>query len=130
MKIKSSHTDDRGDIHDIFVNSPKDHCSVITCNKGAVRGNHFHKSSTQFTFILSGKFKIFKANVDENGNLISKVSVDIIEENELIKHPPFEAHTFEAISDNCKILAFACGKRGGKYYEEDTFRLSEKLNSL
>ena len=114
MKISSSFSDARGEIYDIFVNSPKDHCALITCNKGAIRGNHFHKFSTQFTYILSGKFKI---------------SIETVNENELIKHPPYEAHTFEAISDNCKILAFACGKRGGKYYEEDTFRLSQKLNN-
>ena len=129
MKISSSFSDARGEIYDIFVNSPKDHCALITCNKGAIRVNHFHKFSTQFTYILSGKFKIYKAKVDKNGNLTSKISIETVNENELIKHPPYEAHTFEAISDNCKILAFACGKRGGKYYEEDTFRLSQKLNN-
>ena len=114
---------------DIFVNSPKDHCAIITCNKGAIRGNHYHKQSTQFTFIVSGKFKLYRAKVDENGNLLDKVSVDIIEKNELIEHPPYEAHTFVAISDDALILAFACGKRGGTYYENDTFRLEQSLNT-
>tara|TARA_Y100000590_G_C15572268_1_gene959062 strand:- start:533 stop:922 length:390 start_codon:yes stop_codon:yes gene_type:complete len=129
MKITPSFSDNRGEIFDIFVNSPKDHCAIITCNKGAVRGNHFHKQSTQFTFIVSGKFKLYRAKVDENGNLLEKVSVDVIEKNELIEHKPYEAHTFEAISDDALILAFACGERGGAYYENDTFRLKKGLNT-
>lgn len=129
MKITPSFTDNRGDILDIFVNSPKDHCALITSKKGAVRGNHFHKESTQFTFIVEGKFKLYRAKVDENGKILGEITCDVIENNELITHPPFEAHTLEAISENTTILAFACGKRGGSYYEDDTYRLTEKLNS-
>lgn len=129
MKIKISHSDNRGEIFDIFVNSPKDHCSLITSKIGAVRGNHFHKMSTQFTFIISGKFKIYRAKVDENGNLINKIKIDTIEENELIEHPPYEAHTLVSLSDDGKILAFACGTRGGEFYEDDTYRLEKKLNN-
>lgn len=129
MKITPSFSDYRGDILDIFVNSPKDHCALITSKKGAIRGNHFHKQSTQFTFIVAGKFKLYRAKVDENGNILGEIQCDMIETNELITHPAYEAHTLEAISDNTTILAFACGKRGGNYYEDDTFRLKKKLNS-
>ena len=58
MKLNPSFKDDRGEIIDIFVKSPKDHCSIITSKKGAVRGNHFHKKSIQYTFIVSGKFML------------------------------------------------------------------------
>ena len=128
MKLNPSHKDERGEIIDIFVKSPKDHCSIITSKKGAVRGNHFHKESTQFTFIVKGKFRLYRAKVDNEGNLIEKVRSDIIENNELIEHPPFESHTLVAESDEAVILAFACGKRGGNFYEKDTFRLKKKLN--
>ena len=36
-KLKSNFKDKRGDIIDIFVNNPKDHCSIVTFNKNAVR---------------------------------------------------------------------------------------------
>ena len=129
MKLTPSFTDNRGDILDIFVNSPKDHCALITSKKGAIRGNHFHKESTQFTFIVEGKFKLYRAKVDEDGKILGEITCDIIEKNELITHPAYEAHTLEAISENTTILAFACGKRGGSYYEDDTYRLEQKLNS-
>ncbi len=129
MKLNSSFKDDRGEIIDIFVKSPKDHCSIITSKKGAVRGNHFHKKSTQYTYIVSGIFKLYRAKVDDEGNLKEKVRVDIIEKNELIEHPPFESHTLVAETDEAIILAFACGTRGGDFYEEDTYRLKKKLNT-
>ena len=128
MKLNSSFKDDRGEIIDIFVKSPKDHCSIITSKKGAVRGNHFHKKSTQYTYIVS-IFKLYRAKVDDEGNLKEKVRVDIIEKNELIEHPPFESHTLVAETDEAIILAFACGTRGGDFYEEDTYRLKKKLNT-
>ena len=46
--LKKNFEDKRGKIIDVFVNSPKDHCIIVTFTKGAVRGNHFHKKSTQF----------------------------------------------------------------------------------
>ena len=52
--LKKNFEDKRGKIIDVFVNSPKDHCTIVTFTKGAVRGNHFHKKSTQFSFLLSG----------------------------------------------------------------------------
>ena len=56
------------------------------------------------------------------------LTTTFIENNELIEHPPFESHTLVAESDEAVILAFACGKRGGNFYEKDTFRLKKKLN--
>ena len=58
-KLRSNFKDSRGDILDIFVNNPKDHCTLVTFNKGSIRGNHFHKKSIQYTFILSGKLIMY-----------------------------------------------------------------------
>ena len=125
MKLNCSFKDDRGEIIDIFVKSPKDHCSIITSKKGAVRGNHFHKKSTQYSFVVNGRFKLYRAKVDEEGNLKEKIKIDILEKNELIEHPPYEAHTLIADTDEATLLAFACGTRGGNFYEKDTFRLKK-----
>ena len=47
--------DARGTITDIFVKDPQDHGTIIMSKKGAVRGNHYHKTTKQSDFILSGK---------------------------------------------------------------------------
>ena len=125
-KLKSNFKDKRGNIIDIFVNNPKDHCSIVTFNKNAVRGNHFHKKSIQYSFILSGRLKMITAKVDKKGRLVGKIKKDIVSKNSLIEHKPLIAHAFKALKKST-MLAFANGKRGGKNYEKDTFRLGKKL---
>ena len=48
--------DKRGEIIDVFQNIKFEHSAIITFNKNAVRANHFHKKSIQYSLILSGKF--------------------------------------------------------------------------
>ena len=44
-KLKYNFKDKRGGIIDIFVNSPKDHCTIVTFNKNAIRGIIFIKKA-------------------------------------------------------------------------------------
>jgi len=125
-KLKNNFKDKRGTIIDIFTNQPKDHCTLVTFNKSAIRGNHFHKKSTQYSFIISGKLKMVTARVNKVGKPIGKVKHEIVSPNTLIEHKPFSAHTFKAIKKS-SMLAFVNGKRGGKNYEKDTYRLKNKL---
>ncbi len=126
QKKKINQKDKRGFILDIFVDKPKDHCTLVTFNKGSIRGNHFHKSSTQYSFILDGKLTMITSKVDKNGKLFGKKFKKIVRKYDLIKHKPFISHAFKAITKS-KMLAFADGLRGGKNYEKDTFRLKDKL---
>ena len=122
VKLDIAFRDSRGIILDIFESAPKDHGALITFNKGAKRANHYHKLSTQYTFLVSGKLTMRTAKVDKKGNFIESIKEDIIKPHMLITHRPYEAHAFEA-NENATILAFACGLRGGKDYEKDVYRL-------
>jgi len=124
--LKNNFKDKRGRIVDIFVNEPKDHCTLVTFNKGAIRGNHYHKKSIQYSFVLSGKLIMLSARVNNNGHITKKIKKEILVKNSFIIHKPFHAHAFKAITKS-NLLAFADGKRGGKNYEKDTFRLKTKL---
>ena len=126
QKKKINFSDRRGYIRDLFQNSPKDHCSIVTFNKGAVRGNHYHKKSTQYSYLLSGKLTLRYSKVDKNGNIKGKINKKIIGPNILITHRPYEAHAFIA-NKKSLMIAFADGLRGGKDYEKDTYRLKYKL---
>ena len=125
-KLKNNFKDKRGSIIDIFTNQPKDHCTIVTFNKSAVRGNHFHKKSTQYSFIISGKLKMITAKANKRGQITGKIKKDIVSQNTLIEHKPYFAHAFKALKKS-NLLAFVNGKRGGKNYEKDTFRLKNKL---
>jgi dTDP-4-dehydrorhamnose 3,5-epimerase-like enzyme len=125
-KKKINQKDKRGYILDIFINDPKDHCTVVSFNEKAIRGNHFHKKSEQYSFILEGRLLMYLAKVDKEGKIKGNLKKKIVKKNDLISHKPYEAHAFKAITKSI-MLAFADGLRGGKNYEKDTFRLKEKL---
>ena len=124
-KKKINQKDKRGFILDIFVGKPKDHCSLVSFEKNSVRGNHFHKKSIQYSFILEGKLLMITSRVNKNGKYLGKKNRKIVKKNDLITHKPFVAHAFKAKTKS-KMLAFADGLRRKKY-EKDTFRLNNKL---
>tara|TARA_A100001388_G_C28672835_1_gene452454 strand:- start:584 stop:973 length:390 start_codon:yes stop_codon:yes gene_type:complete len=126
QKKKINQKDKRGFILDIFVGKPKDHCTLVTFKRNSIRGNHFHKKSTQYSFILEGKLTMITSRVDKNGKFIGKKIKKIVKKNDLITHKPFTSHAFKAKTKS-RMLAFADGLRGGKNYEKDTFRLKNKL---
>lgn len=107
--------DERGTIRDILVNIPNEHITVIHSKPGIVRGNHYHRHTTQYTYVLSGEGKYYSAlGTDE-------ASVAEIKEGDFIMSPPLEHHAIKAITD-LVMLAIAHGPRGGKNYESDTYR--------
>ncbi len=124
--LKINHSDDRGTIRDIFVSSPKDHCSIITFTPEAVRANHFHKGSTQYTYVIDGEILMATRLVDQNGEPAGEVEQVVLGPGDLVTHPPLHAHAFRAIKAST-ILAFADGIRGGDDYESDVFRLKTSL---
>jgi dTDP-4-dehydrorhamnose 3,5-epimerase-like enzyme len=124
--LEINHSDDRGTIRDIFVSSPKDHCSIITFTPNAVRANHFHKESTQYTYVVDGEILMATCLVDQNGEPAGEVEQVVIGTGDLVTHPPYHAHAFRALKAST-ILAFADGVRGGSDYERDVFRLKASL---
>ena len=61
INLKIAFKDRRGKIIDLIEGEKINSITIITIKKGAIRGNHYHKQSTQFTFIVSGKFKLYRA---------------------------------------------------------------------
>lgn len=124
MKIEHKEVnfeDARGTITDIFVKNPKDHCTIIFTKKGAVRGNHYHKLSTQHDFIVSGRLRVVTQKVGER-----EIHETEMGPNDLATYEPSEAHAFLALEDTV-FLTFVDGVRGGNDYENDTYRLEEPL---
>lgn len=124
--LEINHSDDRGSIRDIFVSSPKDHCAIITFTQGAVRANHFHKKSTQYTYVIDGEILMATCVVDQDGKFVGEVEQVVLGPGDLVTHPPLHAHAFRATKAS-SILAFADGIRGGTDYENDVFRLKTSL---
>ena len=127
-KIKVFSSDDRGEIIDIFTHEPKDHSTIVTCTKDAIRGNHFHKESIQSAYVMEGNFQIYNVMIDKDLKYDSK-KIEIIEttKGDYITHEKFEAHSYKCTSDSGSLMVFTKGVRGGKFYEDDTYRIEKKL---
>ncbi len=108
--------DDRGVITDIIEHTPCDSVAIISCVKGAIRGNHYHKESVQFTYVMSGKILALSQVPHES------VEARELTEGDLMESPPLERHALHALEDSL-LLVITRGPRGGKQYEDDTYRI-------
>jgi len=119
-KIISDFEDERGSITDILRQEPIDYVTIITSKKGALRGNHVHKETVQYVYVMEGKLKALSQMPDE------PVCTTVLEAGDLIVNVPNEGHAFEALEDTT-FLVLTRGPRGGENYEDDTFRLETPL---
>ena len=110
--------DKRGLIADVIYNNQINHIAYITTNKNVIRGKHYHKKTTQYTFVLDGRIKYYHKNKSAK-----KVSQLILKKGDLIKSKFNEIHAFKTLSKKSVMLALTVGIRGGKDYEKDTFRV-------
>lgn len=111
------HEDARGKIADIFYSENVNHIAIITSKKGSVRGNHYHKKTTQHTFVTKGSLIYLSQPADKS----EPVKWALLKEGDLATSPPNEVHAMLFPEDN-EFLVFSSGLRGGKDYEQDTFR--------
>ncbi|MBI2653360.1 WxcM-like domain-containing protein [Candidatus Woesearchaeota archaeon] len=125
VKIKPVSEDARGMIAEILNNEPILHVGIITVKSNSIRGNHYHKNQTQYTFIIDGKFKLLIKNLKDNNAKTEQYEVDNFD---LIKIPTYFYHSFEALKDST-ILTLSTKSREGDNYELDTFRVKEIDNS-
>jgi hypothetical protein len=118
QKISIAFNDTRGSIADIMYKVEINHVAIIeTIQGGVIRGNHYHKLSTQHIFMTKGSLRYWYQPVDK-GRPIQSV---LVKEYELVSTPPFEVHALEMI-ENSQFIVFSQGLRGGEDYEADTFR--------
>jgi len=113
------HTDERGTITDLFYACNINHGCIITNEPGAVRGNHYHKLTTQYTLVLDGSLTYYSRPVDNT----EPVQTFVAGPGDMIISEPMEIHAMRSGNDGCTFIAFAEGPRGGEDYELDTHRV-------
>ena len=115
--IHPAFADDRGTIADIFYKSSIDHVGVITSCRGAIRGNHFHKQTTQHVYVTHGSLRYYWQPADKS----QPVQWKVVLEGEVATSGPNEIHAM-VMREPCTMMVFSEGVRGGQDYESDTFR--------
>src|SRR5712691_3497790 len=117
-KIEAATSDHRGQISDIFYKVNIEHVAVIESKAaGLIRGNHYHKHTTQHIFMTKGSLRYWYQPVDKS----QPVKSVLAKEYELVSTPPYEVHALEILEPN-QFVVFSSGIRGGEDYEADTFR--------
>lgn len=115
-KIEPVYSDTRGVITDL-VNEKLNHVGLISTNIGKIRGNHYHKRSIQYSYILSGKFEVLVAAVDD----LKKVEKVILNSGEIIIIQPKIVHSFKAI-ENSIMIDMISESRASDGYESDVIK--------
>lgn len=113
------HHDDRGTIADIFYNTNIEHVAIIKSEPNVIRGNHYHKETTQFMLMTKGSLEYWYKPVDSDES--SKMYLCKV--GDLITTEPYEIHALRITNDGNEFIVFSKGKRGGMDYESDTYRV-------
>lgn len=119
ITLPISYQDGRGVIKDILAGVPIDAITYITSKKGAVRGNHYHKKTHQYDYVLKGSL-LCVSRKGERG----KKAKQILRAGDLMYHAPGEQHAYKAL-ENAEFITFTHGPRRGKEYENDVYRLKK-----
>ena len=117
------HEDDRGAIVDIFYDTEINHVNSIKSVKGALRGDHYHKQTTQYILMIKGSMEYWYKPFDSD----EPAKQVVIKTGDLITTPSFEVHALKILEDGTEFMAFSSGLRGGQDYEKDTFRVEPSL---
>ncbi len=120
INVRIDHEDERGFISDIVENEEINAITLISINKGKVRGNHYHNYTIQYNYVISGKVRLITRLDNEEKKEI------VLHQGDVVYTELQEEHALYAIEDS-KLLIFTRGPRAGKEYESDTFRLKSKL---
>ena len=121
--FKKIFKDKRGLIADVIYNTKINHIAYITTKKNCIRGNHYHKRTVQYTFVLDGRIRYYYKKKS-----VKKVSNLILKKGDLVKSKFNEIHAFKTLSNKSVMLALTVGIRGGKDYEKDTFRVNSIID--
>ena len=117
--MPDSFFDHRGSIIDLL--GPVDAVTEIVSKAGAVRGNHVHARTTQWTYVCSGRLLTAVQAGDGGPPILTERGP-----GDLIEEPAGLAHAWKALT-GCTVLVFTRGPRSGAAYESDTERLAVPL---
>tara|TARA_B110000261_G_C13027315_1_gene334732 strand:+ start:349 stop:732 length:384 start_codon:yes stop_codon:yes gene_type:complete len=123
IKFKPDFKDNRGSITDLFYSENINHVAHIkTVDISSIRGNHYHKKTTQAMYMVKGSLNYWYKQLNEKKSKCVRVNT-----GEMVVTLPNEVHALTFDEEN-EFIVFSWGLRGGKDYELDTFRVDSIIN--
>ena len=120
IDVRASVKDKRGTITDLLEKENINAVSLVSFKKGAVRGNHFHKKTWQWNYVLSGSLRLRARRGTKKPLSLT------LKAGDFVLTGPGECHAVLALKDS-EMMVFTKGPRGGKEYESDTYRMKKPL---
>jgi quercetin dioxygenase-like cupin family protein len=114
------HTNEKGVFVELLSDKVINSVSYLTCKKGFVHGNHYHKYTTHYNYVVFGK--ILLVTQVENNELVKT----FLKKGEMYTISPMEKHAIFAMEDT-ELLVLAKGPNGNKEFESDTYPTWEPL---
>lgn len=117
-KITPFFIDERGEMsHLLEENVSINSAILISCKKGAVRANHFHKKDNHYSIVLEGKMNYFYK--DSKSSKIKKI---LVKKGYCVYTPAKEIHAMKFLEKSL-FLALATEQREQDKYEDDTVKV-------
>jgi len=110
----SVYIDERGKIVNLTPELDIKDVLYITGKKGAVRGNHYHKTDFHYCYVVSGQIRYESQSADGNKDVV-------LEAGDTVFSPALEKHRFTFLTDGA-FISLAKNNRATEKYEEDTVR--------
>ena len=110
--------DERGEIRNL-IDAPFTSAAVITSVKGAVRGNHYHKTDYHYSWLKRGGL-IYSPRPVGDPNPPQQW---VISPGQIFYTPPMYEHTMQ-FTEESVLLVFARNNREMAHYEADTVRIA------
>lgn len=119
-KVKPFHVDERGEMsHLLASRKPITSAVLITCRKGSIRANHYHKTDTHYSYMLKGGMAYYYRSLNAKNKKVHKV---IVKEGDIVHTPPKMLHAMEFLEDSV-FIALSTEPRNKKAYEKGTVRV-------
>ena len=115
--IRPPFRDARGEILNL-VDAPFESASVIRSVKGAIRGNHYHKTDYHYVWLHSGRMAYYQRPIGDE----SKPVRHVIEAGQLFYTPPMYEHVMHFLEESV-MFVFARNNREKENYEDDIIRV-------
>jgi oxalate decarboxylase/phosphoglucose isomerase-like protein (cupin superfamily) len=109
--------DARGAIQPL-VSGGFESAQLITCKKGAVRANHYHKADWHYCYMVYGSMRYYTRPTGS----AEEPSWVLVTAGQTVYTPPMEDHAMEFLEDSA-FVNFAGRPRDQGDYEDDLVRI-------
>jgi quercetin dioxygenase-like cupin family protein len=117
VALDAPFTDLRGDIQPL-VNGGFESAQFISCRKGSVRANHYHKKDWHYCYMVEGAMRYYTRPVDSN----AEPTWILVTAGQVVFTPAMEEHAMEFLEESV-FINFAGRPRDQADYEDDLVRV-------